>query len=90
VRAAHMTINTVSHDFTASGPVHVETVDRHPQRAFDMNSAAWNDALQELTLSQHIRVSTGAARPLLVDRLTFNVRTGNLELVHVSGPVRFK
>ncbi|MFY9779078.1 MAG: hypothetical protein WAJ85_01035 [Candidatus Baltobacteraceae bacterium] len=90
VRAAHMTINTVSHDFSARGPVHVETVERHPQRAFDMNSAVWNDALQELTLSKNIRVSTGAPRPLLADRMTFNVRTGNLEIVHVSGPVRFK
>jgi hypothetical protein len=90
VRAAHMTINTVSHDFSASGPVHVETVERHPPRAFDMTSARWNDALQEMTLSGNIRVTTGAPRPLLADRLIFNVRTGNLELVHVSGPVRFK
>jgi hypothetical protein len=90
VGAAHMTINTVSHDFSARGPVHVETVERQPQRAFDMNSAMWNDALQELTLSGNLRVSTGAPRPLLVDRLIFNVRTGNLELTHVSGPVRFK
>jgi hypothetical protein len=90
VRAKHMTINTVSHDFTANGPVHVETAARRPRRAFDMNSAVWNDALQVLTLSGDIRVTTGAPRPLLVDRLIFNVRTGSLELVHVSGPVRFK
>lgn len=90
LRAAHMTINTVSHDFSASGPVHVETVARHPQRAFDMESAAWNDTLQQLTLSGNIRVATGAPRPLLVDRLTFDVRTGELELRNVSGPLRFK
>ncbi|MGP6158436.1 MAG: hypothetical protein ACLPYS_13185 [Vulcanimicrobiaceae bacterium] len=90
VRATHMSINTVSHDFTATGPVHVETVDHKPERAFDMSSAVWNDATQELTLSGNIRVSTGAARPLRVDQLNFNIRTGDLELVHVSGPVRFK
>jgi hypothetical protein len=90
VRATHMTINTLSHDFTATGPLHVETVARHPQRTFDMNAAAWNDARQLLTCYDHVRISTGANAPLTVERLTFNVRTGNLDLHHVAGPIRFK
>ena len=90
LRATHMTVNTLSRDFTAVGPLHVETVARHPQRAFDMNAAAWSDARQLLTLSDNVRISTGANAPLTVDRLIFNVRTGDLDLHHVAGPIRFK
>jgi lipopolysaccharide export system protein LptA len=90
VRAQHMTVNMVSHDFAADGPVHVETVDAHPRRAFDTNSAVWNEAQQTLTLSGPLRISTGAPYPLRADRLTVNVGSGKLELIHVSGTIRFK
>jgi len=90
VRATHLSVNTISRDFTASGPVHAETVASHPRRSFDTTSADWNDAAQLLTMSQHVTIHTGAARPLEVGSLTFSVKTGNVELRDVAGPIRFK
>ena len=90
VRAAHLSVNTISRDFTASGPIHAETVSAKPKRSFDTTSAIWNDAAQQLTLSQHVTIHTGADRPLEVGSLTLNVKTGQVELRDVAGPVRFK
>jgi hypothetical protein len=56
VRAAHMTVNTITHDFAESGPMHAETVGSTPARSFDTDSAVWNDALETLTLD----IKTGA------------------------------
>jgi len=90
VHADHLSVNTVSHDFTASGPIHVETVSAKPPRSFDTTSAIWNDAAQLLTLSQHVTIRTGAKSPLQVGSLSFSIKTGNLEMHDISGPVRFK
>ena len=90
VRAAHLSVNTVSRDFTASGPIHAETVASTPQRSFDTTSAEWNDAAQRLTMAQHVTIHSGAAHPLEVGSLTFSVKTGDLELHNIAGPIRFK
>jgi hypothetical protein len=90
VRAAHLTVNTVSRDFTAEGPIHVETVASNPRRSFDTISATWSDASEELTMDQHVTIDTGARHPLEVSSLSLNVKTGKVELTGVSGPVRFK
>jgi hypothetical protein len=90
VRAAHMSVNTITRDFTASGPIHADTVSTKPHRSFDTTSAIWNDASQELTLSQHVTIGTGAPHPLEVGSLTFSVKTGKLEMREIAGPVRFK
>ncbi len=90
VRAAHMSVNTISRDFTVTGPMHVETTGSNPPRSFDTTSAVWNDAAERLTLAQHITMRTGARAPLSIGSLTFDVKTGNLELHQVDGPIRFK
>jgi hypothetical protein len=90
VTATHLSVNTVSHDFSATGPIHVETLSVQPPRAFDTTSAIWNDGTQTLSLARHVTIRTGAAHPLEVGSLTFVVKTGQLEMRDVAGPVRFK
>jgi hypothetical protein len=90
VRASHMTVNTVTRDFSVTGALHVETVDSKPKRSFDTTSAQWSDALQRLDLTQKVAIHTGAAAPLMVGSLIFNVKTGQIEMRDVSGPIRFK
>jgi len=90
VRAAHLTVNTISRDFTAQGPIHVETVASNPRRSFDTISATWNEASEQLTMDEHVTIGTGAPHPLEVSSLSLNVKTGKVELTGVSGPVRFK
>ena len=90
VRAAHMTVNTVSRDFSVFGPLHVETVGVTPARSFDTSSANWNDGIQTLTLAHHIVIHNGSDDPLSVGSLTFDVKTGELEVHAIDGPVQFR
>jgi hypothetical protein len=89
VRAAHLTVNTVTHDFAATGPIHVEMV-APPRRSFDTTAANWTDATQKLSMPRPITIRSGAERPLIIGSMEFNVLTGQIELRHVSGAVRFK
>lgn len=90
VRADRMTVNTISRDFTASGPLHVESVGAAPSRSFDTDSAVWSDAAQKLTLARKIVIRTGPGDPLTVGSLTLDVKSGNVDIHDVTGPVRFK
>jgi hypothetical protein len=90
VRAAHMTVNTTTRDFTVTGPLHVETVGARPARSFDTTAAVWSDALQRLDLSRTVTIHSGADAPLVVGSLSFEVKSGDIELHDVSGPIRFK
>ncbi len=90
VRAKHMSVNTVSHDFSAVGPVHIETVGVTPSRTFDTTSAVWEDALQRLTLAHHVTIASANEAPLSIGRMTFDVKSGAIEIDAIDGPVKFK
>ena len=90
VRAAHITVNTVSHDFTAQGPLHVATIAGSPKRAFDTDSAAWSEANQKLAFDHKTTISSGADEPMIVGSLTLDVKTGDVVVTDASGAIRFK
>ena len=90
VRATHMSVNTLSRDFTARGPFHVESVAATPQRAFDTDDATWNDTSQTLTFARPIVVHSGADEPLRVGSLILNVKSGSIAMRDVAGPIRLK
>ena len=88
VRAEHMTVNTLSHDFTINGPMEAQTIGRHPKRSFETTSAVWSDASQQLTLDQRVVVRTPGQAPLRFASARLNVRTGELDIRSLDGPVR--
>jgi hypothetical protein len=90
VRAKHMTVNTVTHDFAATGAIHIETVDPKRKQTFDTDSASWADAAQHLALPHEVTVGTGAERPLLVGSVQLDVKSGEIQLRNVRGGVQFK
>ncbi len=90
IRAKHMTVNTLSKDFSATGSLHVETAGAMPARTFDTASAVWSDAAQRLTLAHRVVIHSGADEPLTLGSLTFDVKTGNVEMRDVTGPLRLK
>ncbi len=90
VSAAHFTVDTLSHDFAAAGRLRVETVGTEPKRSFETTSAVWSDATQILTMAQPVRIDTGADAPLYVASLSINVRTGDIVLHKIAGPIRLK
>lgn len=87
VRASHVIVNMISHDFTASGPVHVESVSRKNFHAFDTTSAVWTEAAQRLDLSTPI-VITSPGTTMHVQKLSLDVRTGMLHIDHPDGSFR--
>jgi hypothetical protein len=89
VRAKFMSVNTVTHDFVANGPIFVESA-TPPYRTFETTSASWSDTAQRLSLPQRIVIHTGAREPLVIGSMDFDVRTGQIDLKRVSGAVRFK
>ncbi len=90
VRAAHLTVNTISHDFTAAGPLHVATIGVEPARSFDTNYANWSDALQKLLCEHKTVIVTGADAPMTVSRMELDVKTGDVDVSDASGSIRFK
>lgn len=90
VRATRLMVNTISRDFSSSGPLHAETVATVPARTFDTTSAVWNDASQKLTLAHRVVIRTGSGEPLTVGSLTLNVKTGDIEVHDIAGPVPVK
>jgi len=88
LRAAHMAVNTITHDFTISGPLHAETIAAHPTRSFDTTSAAWNNARQELTLDKRVVIHTAGGEPVAIASAVFNVKTGILDVHGLTGPIR--
>jgi hypothetical protein len=88
VRCAELTVNTVTRDFTATGPLHVEMA-HGPRRSFETTSAIWNDGLQQLTLAHHTLIHSASLQPLSVASLTFDVKTGDVQLRGVRGDVRW-
>jgi hypothetical protein len=87
VRAAHANVNMITHDFVASGPVHVESVSHKDFHAFDTTSAVWTEAAQRLDLSQPV-VITSPGTTLHVQKLSVDVRTGALHLEQPNGSFR--
>jgi hypothetical protein len=86
LRAAHVTVNTITHDFTASGPFHVETVDHTHFRALDTTQAAWNQTSKRLFLPKKTTIAAGPnAKPLIADGITVDVDKGDVHMEHVRG-----
>jgi hypothetical protein len=88
VRCTELTVNTVTRDFTATGPLHVEMASG-PRRSFETTSAVWNDGLQQLTLDRHTLVHTATLKPLSLGSLVFDVKTGDVQMRGITGDVRW-
>jgi hypothetical protein len=86
MRAKHMTVNTITHDFTAFGPFHVETVDRKHFRALDTTEATWNQGTKRLFFPvKTIIITTSHTKSLTADNIIVDVDKNNLHMEHVQG-----
>jgi hypothetical protein len=86
LHATRVTVNTVTHDFTASGPFHVETVDRVHFRTIDTTQALWTQSSKHLFLPKKTTIATGpSAKPLIADTITVDVDKGDIHMEHVRG-----
>jgi hypothetical protein len=91
LRAKHMTVNALTHDFSATGKIDIETADPSAlHRTFETDAATWSDATQRLSLPRKSVFESGADLPLNVGSLTLDVKSGDVELNNVGGAVRIK
>ena len=89
VRAEHLSVNTISHDFSATGPVHIESLAKKIVESFDTDQASWNDASQRLTLPHTTTIHSGANAPLVVGSLVIDVHSGDVDVTDVKGSIKF-
>jgi hypothetical protein len=87
LRAAHVSVNMITHDFTAAGPIHIESANPNKPRAFDTTSAIWTESTQHLDLPEPIVVSSPGTT-LRVAKLSLDVRSGALHIESISGSLR--
>ncbi|MBV9103361.1 MAG: hypothetical protein JO060_07200 [Candidatus Eremiobacteraeota bacterium] len=87
LRAAHVAVNMITHDFTASGPIVVKSTNKAKPRTFETTAAVWTEAAQRLDLPQPIAV-TSPGTSLHVRKLSLDVRSGQLHLEQIGGSLR--
>jgi hypothetical protein len=84
LRAAHVNVNMMTHDFVATGPIHVESASHHNFHAFDTTQISWNEAAQTLDMEQPIVVTSPGAT-MHIQGLSLDVRTGKLHIDQPDG-----
>ena len=84
ISAKHVSVNTLSDDFTATGKVHVEQLKGSVARSFDTDLITWSNASKIVTLSHTILITTGDGT-MTVHGATFNVQTGAIHLGNIGG-----
>lgn len=85
--ATHLTVNTLTKDFTAVGPFTIERLSSD-HRSFTSNAAVWNNATQQITMSQRIEIKSPDGSTLHVENMTYNVKTGDIHLGKITGDVK--
>ncbi|MFN2527270.1 MAG: LPS export ABC transporter periplasmic protein LptC [Candidatus Baltobacteraceae bacterium] len=88
ISAKHVSVNTLSDDFTATGDVHVTQLKARVTRTFDTDLIVWANSSKQLTLSHPSLITTGGAK-MSVQSATFNVQTGEIHLGKIGGHLNF-
>jgi hypothetical protein len=84
VRATHLTVNTVTRDFSAVGPLHVERIGKSKFRWFESDAGTWTNATQKLLLPNKTTVGLDDGHTVTVGRASINIATGHIHLEHIE------
>lgn len=83
VTATHVSVNTVTNDFTATGAIHIWSLDPAHRRTLDTDHAVWTNASEKLLLDHPVTLDDDGAS-VVVKTVSINFRTG----VSRAGPVQ--
>lgn len=91
IAAAHVAVNRLSLDFTATGHVRVEQIPgaNEPPRSFETDLVVWNNALKQLELAHPSVLRTGN-QTLRVARVTVDFKKNEVRLGPLSGGLRLQ
>lgn len=85
--AHHVSVNTISNDFTATGDVHITQLKPgSTSRSFDTDLIVWTNATKTVTFSHPSVIKTGDAT-MTVANMTINVDTGAIHLGKIGGAI---
>ncbi|MBV9403389.1 MAG: hypothetical protein JO018_06635 [Candidatus Eremiobacteraeota bacterium] len=84
ISAMHVTANTLSMDFTATGRVHIAQLQGAEARSFDTDLITWTNVTKMLTLAHPSIIKTGNGS-LTVDSASLNFATGAVHLGRIRG-----
>lgn len=85
MRAYSAVYNSLTHDFTVTGPIHIEIDDHGKTRTFDANAATWTNASQTLRIPGTAIVGSQNGARLTVSDITVNLTTGQYTLGKIQG-----
>lgn len=86
IAAKHVSANTLSDDFTATGRVHIAQLAGPVPRSFDTDLIAWTNLTKSLALPHPSIIKTGKAT-LSVETATINFETGAIHLGKIKGAI---
>jgi len=86
ISAKHISANTMSDDFTATGRVHIKQLGASAPRTFDTDLIIWTNLTKTLDLAHPSLIKTGKAA-LTVERATINFETGAIHLGKIKGAI---
>ena len=82
--AQHVSANTVSDDFTATGRVHIAQLSGSETRTFDTDLITWTNVTKTLMLAHPSIIKSGKGT-LTVDSATINFSSGAVHLGRIRG-----
>lgn len=85
MRADRAIYNTVTHDFSVNGPVHITIDDHGKTRRFDANAATWSDAQQTLRIPGPAWIGSGTSSKLTVWNVVVDLRTDRYTIGKIEG-----
>ena len=84
ISAVHVSANTMSDDFTATGKVSIEELGAKEKRSFETDLVQWINLTHTLTLP-HISVVRTGKDVLTIKSATVNFQTGQIHVTGISG-----
>lgn len=86
MRAQRALYNTLTHDFSLTGPVHFEFLEKGKMRTFDADSASWSESLETLHIPGPATLSTKHfGGRLVVENVTVDLRSGQYTVGKIEG-----
>jgi hypothetical protein len=87
ISAKHISANTLSNDYTATGEIHIEALGAGVKRTFDTDLAVWQNFNKTLTLAHPSIVRTGDAA-LTFKKVTVDFNTGKVQVGPIAGSLK--
>jgi len=80
IKAAHVRVNTVTHDFDVDGGLHVEKVSPENVSSLDTTTGSWLDHSQYLVLGRPTTITMTNGETTHVQKVIVNIKTGSIHL----------